>query len=317
MEAPPLPSVTALGALEQRMGTQTVERRLGRERYLWVVKHRPPGPILAPFGDKDGLFLSLLKIAGLARRARREYLDVRLVTNEIFLRRLPKAFDGFRLLQLTDLHCDLDPALIPATIRALQGVSWDLAILTGDFHNHIAGDHTPSLRLMEDLLIHLPGPRVAIMGNHDFLARAAEFEERSLQVLLNENLPLERNGERLWLCGCDDPRFFRTHDLARSRSGVPDDECAILLAHSPQVWKEAAALGFDLMISGHTHGGQICLPGGFPIVRNAPIPTRLIAGHWCEGSLQGYTSRGTGACGVPARLFCPAEITLHILRKAG
>lgn len=96
---------------------------------------------------------------------------------------------------------------------------------------------------------------------------------------------------------------------------MPAGEPAILLSHSPETWREAAALKFDLLLAGHTHGGQLCLPGGMPLVRNAPVPRRLLAGPWTEGTLTGYTSRGTGACGVAARLFCPPEITLHTLRR--
>ena len=90
----------------------------------------------------------------------------------------------------------------------------------------------------------------------------------------------------------------------------------ILLSHSPETHREAAALGYDLQLSGHTHGGQICLPGGIPILHNAPGCRReLIAGPWREGSMLGYTSRGAGAAGVAARFFCPPEITIHTLRS--
>jgi len=85
----------------------------------------------------------------------------------------------------------------------------------------------------------------------------------------------------------------------------------------PQVAKEAATLGYSFLICGHSHGGQICLPGGWALVRNAPVPRHLLAGPWNVGGMPGYTSRGTGTCGVPARLFCPPEITVHVLSKHG
>jgi hypothetical protein len=70
------------------------------------------------------------------------------------------------------------------------------------------------------------------------------------------------------------------------------------------------------MLCGHTHGGQLCLPGGFAVVRNAPVAAKFLAGAWTEAGMPGYTSRGTGASTVPARLFCPPEITLHTLRRS-
>jgi len=79
---------------------------------------------------------------------------------------------------------------------------------------------------------------------------------------------------------------------------------------------ETASLDrFDLHLSGHTHGGQICLPGGIPLIRNGNCPKEMIAGAWRYGKMHGYTSRGTGCCGVAARFFCPPEITVHTLRR--
>jgi predicted MPP superfamily phosphohydrolase len=304
--------------LAVRMGREVLERRIRKQASLWAREvHQGQGIFrlqgLIPFDDLVSLGL---RVCGLAGYAHRQFLDVRLVRNEVHLRALPPAFEGFRLLQLTDLHCDLEPALVDVVIKRLKAVACDAVVVTGDYHNTIGAEHNRSLELMGRLIPHLPAPRFGVLGNHDFIEKVAYLEAAGLPILLNECAAIEREGQRLWFCGVDDPHFFQTHDLARARAGVPAGETAVLLCHSPETWREAASLGYVFMVSGHTHGGQMCLPGGFAIIRNAPVPRRLLAGSWKEGSLVGYTSRGTGGCGVAARLFCPPEITLHILRRA-
>ncbi|HSD96826.1 MAG TPA: hypothetical protein VLB06_06745, partial [Sulfuricaulis sp.] len=90
----------------------------------------------------------------------------------------------------------------------------------------------------------------------------------------------------------------------------------ILLSHTPEAYRNAAHAGFRLMLCGHTHGGQICLPGGIPIITDADCPRALVAGPWMYHGLIGYTSVGAGASIVDVRLNCPPEITLHRLRCA-
>jgi uncharacterized protein len=241
---------------------------------------------------------------------------VQVVQNEVVLPQMPAPFDGFRLMQLADLHCDLDPELIDIVIERIGGLEYDAAVLTGDYHNKIAGDPDTSLELMARLAPHIKKPRYAILGNHDFIEKVAFLESIDLTVLLNECDAIERAGSLLWICGVDDPHFFRAHDLKKARERVPRGDTAILLSHSPETYQEAERLGYAFMLSGHTHGGQICLPGGFAVIGNAPVPRRFLAGPWQYGSLMGYTSRGTGASGVPARFNCPSEVTIHTLRRS-
>lgn len=304
--------------LAARLGRDVLERRILKQAGLWAREvHQGSGVFrLEGVIPMDEIIRMALRLTGLAGWTHRNYLDVRLVENEIVLPRLPGVFDGFRLLQLTDLHCDLDPRLIDVVIERLTGLACDAVVLTGDYHNEIAAEHDLSLELMGRLIPHLPTPRFGVLGNHDFIEKVAYLESAGLPILLNESAAIERDGKRLWLCGVDDPHFFQTHDLARARAAVPANETAILLSHSPETYREAAALGYSLLLSGHTHGGQLCLPGGFAVISNAPVPRRLLAGPWRSGAMAGYTSRGTGGCGVAARLFCPPEITLHILRCA-
>lgn len=305
-------------ALARRMGHDTLEKRILKQAGLWAREvHQGQGFFrFEKIIPMDDLILLALKCSGLAGWGRRNFLDVQVVENEVILPTLPSEFEGFRLLQLADLHCDLDPALMDVVASRLEGLDYDAVVLTGDYHNRISENHQLSLELMGRLIPLLHPPRLAILGNHDFIEKVAYLEDAGLTILLNESTALERKGQRLWFCGIDDPHYFQTDDLRKVRADVPDGETAILLSHGPEVYQEAARMGFDLMLCGHTHGGQICLPGGFVLVRNSKVPRHLLAGAWKEGGMEGYTSRGTGSCGVPARFFCPPEMTLHILKSA-
>ncbi len=257
-----------------------------------------------------------LRLLGLWERAHAQCLDVRVVENEVHLANLPPAFDGYRLLQITDLHTDIDPALPAAVIAAIGRTHFDRAVVTGDYHNEIGEDLARSLELTASLVPHLGPDPLATLGNHDLLDMVPPLEAAGLQFLLNESLAVERDGDTLWIAGVDDADHYRTHVLDRTALGVPADACAILLSHSPECFRGATAAGFDLQLSGHTHGGQICLPGGIAVIRKSAVPSRLISGPWRHESMIGYTSPGTGSCTAAARLNCPPEITVHILRRA-
>jgi uncharacterized protein len=304
--------------LAQRMGRKLLERRIRKQAGLWAREvHQGKGFFkFEGIIPMDTLVWHALELAGLDQVGKRNFLDVQVVQNEVVLPRLPAPFEGFRMMQLADLHCDLDPKLIDIIIERIDGLEYDVAVLTGDYHNKIGREHDASLELMGRLVPRIRKPRYAILGNHDFIEKVAFLEAIGLTVLLNECDVIEREGARLWICGVDDPHFFSAHDLGKARERVPPGDTAILLSHSPETYQEAEKLGYDFMLSGHTHGGQLCLPGGFAIIGNAPVPRRFLAGPWRHGSLVGYTSRGTGASGVPARFNCPAEVTIHTLRRS-
>lgn len=258
-----------------------------------------------------------LRVSGLGRLCHRNFLDVRIVGREWFFSRLPRAFDGFRLLQLTDLHLDLDLSLTPVVESLVRKTPHDAAVVTGDFRDKTDGDYTPCLREMARITAALSPQRWGILGNHDFVEMVPSLEAGGLPILLNEVASIRRGDDRLWVGGIDDPHFYKTHDLDRVRGRIPAGDFSILLSHSPEIFGEAARLGFDLQLSGHTHGGQLCLPGGVPVVVPCRVERKFILGRWQHLALQGYTSPGTGSCGVAARLNCPPEITLHTLRAAG
>jgi len=302
-------------SLERRMGRALLEKRLARQADHWAqLSHQGDGifrlELVLPI---DAIAAFMLRVSGLAGRARANFLAPRVVERHWRLPRLPKVFAGFRLLQLTDLHLDLDADFTPALLEILRHVEYDAVVITGDFRNSTHEDHAPSFDAARKLIECLKAPRFGILGNHDFLELAPELESAGLPMLLNEVACLTRGNDQLWIAGIDDSHFYQVHDLGRVSATLPSDACTILLAHSPEIALELIPERFDLVLSGHTHGGQLCLPGG----RWLHVPVRglgpeFINGPWKVGSTQGYTSPGTGACGVAA-LNCPGELTVHIL----
>lgn len=311
-------SAQGVSALQSRLGDELYAKRLKRQHdKLTKFLHQGRGIFrierLLPFD----LWLSfILHLTGLKKRMLADFLDVRLVEKEWFFSNLPLSFEGFRLLHLTDLHCDLEPALMPIVIDLVHRTQHDAAVLTGDYRNGMDGDHGNAMRAMAELRKALAPDCLGILGNHDPLEMVLDLERDGLPILLNETAEIRRGRDSLWIAGVDDPHYFQTHDLAETRKKAPADAFVILLSHSPETYAEAEAQGFALQLSGHTHGGQICLPSGRHIVVPCKAPRCFIAGAWQHGSLKGYTSRGTGACGVAARWNCPPEVTLHTLRCA-
>jgi len=310
----PLPEPFA--SLELRLGRALLEKRLARQADRRAyLSHQGDGIFrLESILPLDTIAAFMLRASGLAKHARANYLTPRVVEHHWRLPRLPISFSGFRLLQLTDLHLDLDPDFTPALIEILRDVEYDAVVITGDFRSSGHEEHGASFEATRKLIRCLKTPRFGILGNHDFIELASELESAGLPILLNEVTCLARGTDQLWIAGIDDSHFYQTHDLERVNAALPPGACTILLAHTPEIAQELIPDRFDLVLSGHTHGGQLCLPGGrwlhVPVHNLKP---EFIKGPWRVGTTQGYTSPGTGGCGLPARINCPGELTIHVL----
>ncbi len=230
---------------------------------------------------------------------------------------LPEAFDGFTILHLTDLHIDGLPGLADDLLTRLKAFDVDLCVLTGDYRFGHDGPCHQVYALMESLLAGIQARCgiFGVLGNHDLFDMAAEFKRMGLQILFNESLELQRDSQRIWLAGVDDPHYFGCSDVSLALDGVPQDAFKLLLVHTPEVYAEAAQAGVDLYLCGHTHGGQICLPWIGPIETHATCPRRYARGRWQHRQVQGYTNAGCSASGVPVRFFCPSEIGLITLHR--
>ena len=141
------------------------------------------------------------------------------------------------------------------------------------------------------------------------------LEQMGIRMLVNECEIIKRGGQCIYLAGIDDAHFYQTYNFEKAASGIPRDAFSILLSHTPEVYEEAAHLDFNLMLCGHTHGGQICVPGSIPIILNSVLPRYMASGAWKYCSMFGYTSVGAGSSTPPVRFNCPPEITLHYLQS--
>lgn len=254
-----------------------------------------------------------LRLFGLYARGQRNARNIRRLQNDIPVKNLPTAFNGYTLLQITDLHLDMADDIPQALIFALQGLEYDACVLTGDFRANTFGPFEATMQAMETVRPHLRGPVYGILGNHDSIRMVPALENMGIRMLLNEFVTIERAGDVIYLAGVDDPHYYRADNIEKASDNIPPESVSILLAHSPEVYRHAAHADFDVMLCGHTHGGQICLPGNIPVLLNANCPRRYCAGAWQYHRMQGYTSTGSGPCIVDARLNCPPEITLHRL----
>jgi hypothetical protein len=259
----------------------------------------------------------ILRLSGTYWRGRANAARVRLRTNEVFSERLPSQFDGFTILHLSDLHADLSAGAMAEAARLVSGLRYDLCVLTGDYRGLTFGPYYPCLRDMQRLREVLSGDIYGVLGNHDTILMVPDLEQMGIRMLLNEHVMIERHGHKIFLAGIDDAHFYRVDNIEKAAADIPHDAFSILLSHTPEIYRQASPAGFDLLLAGHTHGGQICLPGGVPIILGSALPRSMGRGPWHYGAMAGYTSVGAGSCGVPVRFNCPPEITLHRLRKTG
>ncbi len=264
-----------------------------------------------------GLFGLGLRCLGLYRRGLRNALDIQLTRLDLEFPDLPAAFDGFRILQLSDLHLDALPGTMEAARAVVAEVEADLCVLTGDYRLRVSGPHEQILPSMAALAgaVRARHGIWAILGNHDCAAIAEAFERLGITMLINETLSLARDGGALHLTGTDDVHYYFTEAANSALSGAPDG-FKIALVHSPELADVAAGHGFRLYLAGHTHGGQICLPGGRPILTHLDRHRRLASGLWRHGAMRGYTSKGVGVSALPVRFNSRGEVVLITLRRA-
>jgi hypothetical protein len=267
--------------------------------------------------------LSVLGLGFYAGEIARHEIDI--VHRTIVIDRLPEAFKGFRIVQVSDFHYKeyTEAFFIKLVIHEVNALKADLVVLTGDFISYgPAAPHRsiPWAYECGELLTRLHCPlRYAILGNHDCIVSEAGVKDalttHGIPVLNNQAIPLEREGKRIWLAGLADvleahpkPDFGKTIP----KTAQADDERVILLAHEPDIAPEAAKHNVDLMLSGHTHGGQVRIPF-LPPVMLPPMGKDYVEGHFQVGPMQLYVNRGIGAVQLPFRFNCPPEITVITL----
>lgn len=253
--------------------------------------------------------------------------EVDVVERTIPVRELPTAFEGFRIAQVSDIHLDefTEPFFLEHIVARVNALKPDVVLLTGDFITlgsltFVASTH--AARRCAEILRTLTSPeRYAVLGNHDVGVSApmviGQLQSHGTPVLVNQHVPIERGGERIWLAGVADPGTSKPNlDKA-----IPAEVKGplILMAHEPDyadtVLAHPRAKFVSLMLSGHSHGGQVRLPLVGPLIL-PPLGKKYVHGYFRFGAMQLYVNRGIGTVGLPFRFNCPPEITMLTLRGA-
>ena len=307
-----------LRRLEQRLGAVYGRQRLGietdHEAQIFgqgLNFFHPENWYAAP-----SVIRAVLKMTGLYWRGCRNATRVQVRRNDLTFAALPAAFDGFTLLHISDPHVEMNEGAMRCASELLPGLRYDACVLTGDYRAATAGPFDHALKGLAALCGQIKGPIYGVLGNHDTIRMVPGLEDIGIKMLLNECAVIARGDQRIHLAGIDDAHFFRVDNIEKAASEIPQGGFSILLSHTPEVYRQAAHAGFSLILSGHTHGGQLCLPGQIPITLDSALPRRMGAGAWTYNTMAGYTSVGLGSSIVAARINCLPEITLHRLQRA-
>ena len=285
------------------------------------------GPLLT---RRKFLCTGAAAIAGMAAASVDGFLESnRLQVQKVEIRlRIPDAFDGLTIAQLSDFHYEDRFSVVPIrkSVEVVNTLRPDVVVLTGDFVSvptldfgsgrakRAAGNAAPCAEILGKL--QAPMRKFAILGNHDVASDSSRvvgaLQDHGIPVLRNRAVPFERGTARIWFAGIDD-LLEGSPDLGATLKAIPSGEATILLAHEPDFADEVARATVHLQLSGHSHGGQIWIPGiGAPWL---PLLARKYPrGLYRVGGLTLYTNRGVGTIRVPLRLNCPPEVTLITLR---
>jgi uncharacterized protein len=304
--------------LERRLGRLHARQRLGIERdnEARVFGHGINFFHLENWYSIHSVIRNALWLVGLYGRGCRNAERIEVRHNHVELQTLPALFDGFTLLHVTDMHVDISPGAMQRLTEILGDLEYDIAVLTGDYRGQTFGPFDATLEGMARVRARLKGPVYGVLGNHDTIRMVPGLEEMGIRMLLNESETIERGGQRIHVVGIDDAHYYRVDNIEKAASHIPHEDFSILLSHTPEIYRQAAHADFDLLLSGHTHGGQICLPGSIPITLDSVLPRHMGSGPWKYHEMIGYTSAGVGSSIVAVRLNCPPEITLHHLHCA-
>lgn len=288
-------------ANEDQLKTDPPKRRLTRRSFLGLTAASAAG------------------LALYAGEISRHELSVEQHTFQID--RLPDAFRGMRIVQVSDIHYAeyTEAFFLREVVRRVNQLHANLVVLTGDFISfspmpfEFARRHLPACA---EILSGIECPmRYASLGNHDYIVDPKEvagaLRENGIPVLMNSAVALERGGQHIWLAGLGSA-CTNDADLAHAIPRAAGEEPVLLMAHEPDILPEVARHKVDLMLSGHTHGGQVRIPF-LPPFHLPEFGKNYLEGRFRMGPTQLYVNRGIGAVGLPFRFRCPPEITVITL----
>jgi hypothetical protein len=257
-----------------------------------------------------------LKAVGLYARGRRNAQDLALTEVDLHFADLPPAFDGFTILHISDLHVDCMPGLERIVLDTWDGRPVDLCVWTGDLQDRVTAPPEQVLAQLAPIAEGIPSRLgvLCVLGNHDPQAMVARLEALGVRVLVNESVSLRRGDDEIRIVGLDDVHGYYTPAADAALAAVGPG-FSIALVHSAEAYDLAAGAGVRLYLCGHTHAGQICLPGGRALVRELRRGRNFYHGPWRYEGMVGRTHPGTGTSGVPVRFNSRGELAVIRLRR--
>jgi uncharacterized protein len=258
-----------------------------------------------------------LTLCGCWGKARRAAGNIKLTRLQFSFDNLPAAFEGKRILFLSDLHFPGVDGFSEKLESIIETIEFDYCFLGGDYSNGTgANPHlvNPALKRLINSIKAKTEKIYGVLGNHDIYSTAVFLESLGVKMLLNDNTKIAEGCEYISLVGVDDEYHFRNTDWNLAEEELDKNSFRIVLSHSPDNFAAAAQRNYDLMLSGHTHGGQICLPFGIPVVTHTKVKGKYVRGSWNAGKMRGYTSYGCGTSPIGARFFAEPEICLITLK---
>lgn len=264
-----------------------------------------------------GFLVALVLALGWAYAVEPYWVDYREV--EVGVPDLPSAWDGLRIAHLSDFHLGFSPgpSFLRRVLEEVKARKPDMVAHTGDFFSGQSTGVPAGAELFGQMQADLGV--FGVLGNHDYFADTGALlgvlDTARVRLLRNGAVPLERDGSRLWIAGVDD--LSTGHDdLDGTLREVPPGEPTLLLSHSPDLVEEASDRAISLMLSGHTHGGQVCLPFLGPVFCFSRFYKRYASGRFQVGPTTLYVNRGLGQALLPFRFLCRPEVTFLTLRRS-
>ncbi|MCP3873302.1 MAG: metallophosphoesterase [Desulfobacteraceae bacterium] len=270
----------------------------------------------ALFGALIWVFGVLLKLTPFFKKGFENAQNIVLNTVDLYFDNLPEDFEGYAILHMTDLHLDSLPEMDKKICKTINGLEVDLCVMTGDYREDTTGSFEKILAPLQRIVStvrHQDGI-MAVLGNHDTYLMIEPFELSGITMLINETIVIDRGDSQISVTGLDDPYYYYTDQSLRALEESKDG-IKIALVHSPSMFDSASDNGYSLYLTGHTHGGQICLPGGIPVIRHLRHGKKYYRGVWHYDKMTGYTGQGVGVVGIPVRFNTQSEITLLRLHK--
>jgi predicted MPP superfamily phosphohydrolase len=262
------------------------------------------------------VFKLLLHFTGLYGRGIRNAQNIVLKEIPLYFSNLPAPFEGFTILHLSDLHLDCMKGIEDQILNTIAGRSVDLCVLTGDYRTELHGLHKHIIESLKYLIDRIDTREgfIGILGNHDSCHMVNPMEKIGINMLINSREFIHRQKAQIQIIGTDDVHYYYTDQALHALEHAGND-FTIALIHSLELHKVAAELGVDLYLCGHTHAGQVCLPGGIPIFTHSAGGRRYSHGHWKYMDMQGITHAGVGTSAIPVRFNSQGEILIYTLHK--